>query len=347
MLVGLRRSHQVRAEYSIAHELGVQLLSMAQGLQDHASLLEAHFGLGIALFYLGDFIASREHCEQGLGYYDVQQYPSRTLFFGQDPGVTCRTIAALALWALGYPEQAMHSGREALLLARQLGDPFSLAFALSHVAVLHAALREGQAVQAMAEAALALAEEQDFAFWLARGKFLRGWALAIQGAGEAGISQMRQGMEATRATGAEVGLSGFLALLAEAHGVVAQPERGLEVLSQALAQVDKTGERWWEAELHRLQGILLLQSEPAPPTSGVCASHEAAEACFRRAISIARHQQAKSWELRAAMSLARLWQSQGKRAAAHALLAEIHDWFTEGFQTPDLRETRILLDELA
>jgi len=117
-------------------------------------------------------------------------------------------------------------------------------------------------------------------------------------------------------------------------------------LSQALAQVDKTGERWWEAELHRLQGALLLQSEPGSSASGVCALHEAAEACFRRAISIARHQQAKSWELRATTSLARLCQSQGKRAAAHALLAQIHDWFTEGFQTPDLRETRVLLDEL-
>jgi predicted ATPase len=141
----------------------------------------------------------------------------------------------------------------------------------------------------MAEAVLALAEEQDFAFWLARGRFLRGWAVAIQGDWEAGIAQMRQGMEATHSTGAEVGLSGFLALLAEAYGEATQPARGLEVLSQALAHVDKTGERWWEAELHRLRGSFLLQSEPGPPASGVCASHEAAEACFRRALSIARH----------------------------------------------------------
>ena len=345
VLVGLRRFHQVRAEYLTAHELGVQLLTMAQPFQDHEWLLEAHFGLGIALFYLGDFMASREHCEQGLSHYDVRQYPSRALLFGQDPGVACYTYVALALWALGYPEQALHRAREGLTLARQLGHPFSLAFALLHVAVLHAARREGQAAQAMAEAALALAQEQDFAFWLAWGRFLRGWAAAIQGDGEAGIGQMRQGLEAARSTGAEVGRSGFLALLAEAYGAAAQPERGLEVLAEALVQVDKTGERWWEAELHRLQGALLLQSQPGPPASGVGASHQAAEACFRRAISIARHQQAKSWELRAAMSLARLWQSQGKRAAAHALLAELHDWFTEGFQTPDLRETRALLDE--
>lgn len=171
--------------------------------------------------------------------------------------------------------------------------------------------------------------------------------MAIQGDGEAGIGEMRQGLEATRSTGAEVGRSGFLALLAEAYGAASQPERGLEVLSQALAQVDKTGERWWEAESHRLQGELLLQCRDHTSATGVFASPEAAEACFRQAIAIANHQQAKSWELRAAMSLARLWQSQGKRAAAHALLAEIHDWFAEGFQTPDLRETRVLLDELA
>jgi predicted ATPase len=145
VLVGLRRFHQVRAEFLTAHELGVELLTMAQRFQNHTWLLEAHFGLGIALFYLGDFMASREHCEQGLGHYDGQQYPSRALWFGQDPGVTCHTVLALALWALGYPEQALHRGREGLILARQLGHPFSLAFALSHVAVLHAALREGQA----------------------------------------------------------------------------------------------------------------------------------------------------------------------------------------------------------
>jgi predicted ATPase len=199
----------------------------------------------------------------------------------------------------------------------------------------------------MAEAALALAEERDFAFWLARGRFLRGWAVAIQGDGEAGIAQMRQGLEATRSTGAEVGLSGFLALLAEAYGAAAQPERGLEVLAQALAQVDNTGERWWEAELHRLQGELLLQSEPGPPASREFVPHEAAEACFRQAIAIARRQQAKSWELRAAMNLARLWQRQGKRAAAHALLGEIYGWFTEGFETADLQEAKALLQELS
>jgi predicted ATPase/DNA-binding winged helix-turn-helix (wHTH) protein len=346
VLVGLRRTHQVRAEYAMAHELGMQLLAMAQRLQDQEWLLEAHFGLGIVLFYLGDFTVSREHCEQGLSHYDIQQYPPHTPWFGQDPGVACHTYVALAAWALGYPEQALHSGHAALRLARQLGHPFSLAFALSHVALLHAALREGAAAQEMAESALSLAQEQGFAFWSGWGRFLRGWAVAMQGDGETGIGEMCQGLEATRSTGAEVGLSGFLALLAEAHGAASQPERGLEVLDQALAQVDKTGEHWWEAELYRVQGALYLQSAPNSLTSRECAPRETAEACFRRAISLAHQQQAKSWELRAAMHLARLWQHQGKHTAARALLGEIHPWFTEGFHTPDLQETRVLLDQL-
>jgi tetratricopeptide (TPR) repeat protein len=193
VLVGLRRFHQGRAEFLTAHELGVQLLSLAQRFQEPAWLLEAHFGLGIALFYLGDFMASREHCEQGLGHYDVRQYPSRALWFGQNPGLTCHTIVALALWVLGYPEQALHRAREGLTLARQLGHPFSLAFGLAHVAVLHAARREGQA----------------------------------------------------------------------------------------------------------------------------------------------------------ALSLGRLWQRQGKHAAAHTLLGDIYAWFTEGFETADLQEAKALLQELA
>src|SRR5262249_49962793 len=150
---------------------------------------------------------------EGLGHYDAQQYPSRTLWFGQDHSVTCHTILAFALWALGYLEQALHRDREGLILARQLGHPFSLAFAISHVAVLHAALRERQAAQAMAEAALTFAEGQGLAFWLARGRSRRRCDVAIRGDRETGIAQMRQGVETTHSPGAAVGRSGFLNLL--------------------------------------------------------------------------------------------------------------------------------------
>jgi predicted ATPase len=258
------------------------------------------------------------------------------MFFGQDPGVACYTYDALALWLLGYPDQALHRSREGLALAQQLAHPFSLAFALLHSAVLHVARREGQATHEVSEAALTLAREQEFAFWLAWGTFLRGWALTTQGEEREGIAQMCQGLEATRAIGAEVGRSGFLALLAEAYGAAAQPEKGLEVLAEALCVVNTRGERYYEAEIYRLTGELLL----------ACSAdrHAAAEASFQQALVVARAQQAKSWELRTAVSLGRLWQQQGQRAKAHELLAPIYSWFTEGFDTPDLQEAKTLLE---
>jgi DNA-binding winged helix-turn-helix (wHTH) protein/predicted ATPase len=339
VLVGLRKFYQVRAAYQTAHELGERLLVMAQSLHDPALLLEGRFGIGISLYYLGDFVASREQCTQGLMLYDTQQHRSRAAFFGQDTGVACYTFEALALWLLGYPDQALHRSREGLTLAQQLAHPFSLAFALLHGAVLHVARREGQATLEVSEAALTLATEQGFAFWLAWGKFLRGWALTTQGDEREGIAQMCQGLEATRSIGAEVGRSGFLALLAAAYGAAAQPEKGLEVLAEALSVVNNKGERYYEAEIHRLTGELLL----------ACFSDQqaASEASFHQALVVARAQQAKSWELRAAVSLGRLWQQQGKRTAARQLLAEVYGWFTEGFETADLQEAQGLLEELA
>ena len=339
VLVGLRRFYQVRAVFQTARELGEQLLVMAQSRNDPALLLEARFGIGITLYYLGDCVASRAQCQQGIMLYAAPHQRSRTVFFGQDPGVACYTYEALALWLLGYPDQALHRSREGLHLAQQLAHPFSLAFALLHGAVLHTARREGQATQEVAEAALTLAMEQGFAFWLAWGTFLRGWALARQGDAQGGIAQMCQGLEAARAIGAEVGRSGFLALLAQAYGAAAQPAKGLEVLAEAQRVVNDRGERYYAAEIYRLTGELLLASGAD--------QHVAAEASFHQALAVARSQQAKAWELRAAVSLGRLWQQQGKRAAALQLLGEVYGWFTEGGETTDLREARALLAELA
>jgi len=243
------------------------------------------------------------------------------------------------LWQLGYPDQALHRSRAGLALAQQLAHPFSRAFALLHGAVLHVARREGQATREVSEAALTLATEQGFAFWLAWGTFLRGWALTTQGDAREGMAQMCQSLEATRAIGAEVGRSGFLALLAAAYGAAAQPEPGLAVLAEALRVVHTKGERYYEAEIHRLTGELLLAGFADQPV--------AAEASFHQALVVARAQQAKSWELRAAVSLGRLWQQQGKHQEAHDLLAPVYGWFTEGFDTADLQEAKTLLDALA
>jgi predicted ATPase len=244
----------------------------------------------------------------------------------------------LVLWLLGYPSQALQKSHEAITLARELSHSYSLALALDLAAELHRHRREAEIAHERAEAAMALGTDHGFAQILARGTILRGWALVEQGQGEVGIAQMRQGIAAHQATGAAYQRPHFLSMLAEVHSGLGQPEAGLMALSEALALVETTGERYYEAELHRLQGELLLQ-HAAPEVSH-------AEACFQQSLDIARRQQAKSWELRVAMSLSRLWQQQGKQAEARALLAPIYGWFTEGFDTADLQEAKALLAEL-
>jgi predicted ATPase len=239
---------------------------------------------------------------------------------------------------LGYPDQAL-SIYEALTLAQELDHPFSLALALHFAALLHHFRREVQAAKERAEALITLSTEQGFPFLLAYGTILRGWALTAQGERAEGIAQIHQGLVVRRALGAEVHRPYFLALLAEAYGEVGQPEEGLTVLVEALALVESTGDRHWEAELHRCKGELLLMQQMQKVGE--------AEECFRQALDTARRQQAKSLELRAAMSLSRLWQQQGKQEEAHHLLADIYGWFTEGFDTPDLQEAKALLQELA
>jgi predicted ATPase len=280
----------------------------------------------------------RTYVEQGLALYDARQHHALAFRYGIDLGVFFLSEAARTLWLLGFPEQASTSIREALTLARTLAHPFSLAFALHWATTIHQWRREAPAAQEQAEASMAFSREQGFALWVPGGTVLRGWALTEQGQIEEGITQMRQGMTAWQATGAEVDRPYYLVLLAEGYGKAAQAEAGLHVLAEALTVVDAIEERYYEAELYRLQGVLLLACSTEHDTE--------AETCFRHALDIARRQQAKSWELRAAMSLAQLWQQQGKRDAARQLLAPIYGWFTEGFDTTDLQEAKVLLDEL-
>lgn len=224
----------------------------------------------------------------------------------------------------------------------------SLAGAWHFAAVVHQFRSEGQAAQERAEAAIALSSKQGFAFFSAMGSIERGWALVEQGQREEGITQMDQGLMAYHATGAELYRPYFLALLAAAHAKVGQVEQSLAALVEALALVDKTGARFIEAELYRLKGELLLTQEGSRLQAvGRRKKPKEAEGCFLRAIEIAQRQQAKSLELRAATSLARFWRQQGKQKEAHAMLAEIYNWFTEGFDTKDLREARVLLAELS
>jgi len=351
VLVGLWHFSFVQAQFQTTRERAEQLLTLAQSGQDQTLLPRAYLSLGTTLYLLGEMVPAREHLEQSLALYNSQKYRFQAFFLSSEIGVDCLSYAAWVLWNLGYPDQALKRSHEAVALAQELSRPFPLAFALNSAAQLHLLRREVEAVKERAEAMIALSSEQGFPHWLALGTMLRGWVLTEQGKVEEGVAQRRWGLAAHRAMGTEVGRPWSLALLAEAYGKAGQAEEGLSVLVEALATVNQTGERRYEAELYRLKGTLPLQSKvqgPKPVLSLVEGSQveKEAEACFWKAIEIARRQSAKSWELRAATSLARLWQQQGKKRQAHQMLAKIYDWFTEGFDTKDLQEAKALLDEL-
>jgi predicted ATPase len=297
--------------------------------------------------FFGEFAQAREHLEQGIALYNPQQHHPHAFLYGVDPGVLCRSITAVNLWLLGYPTQALKRSHDALTLAQEFSHPFSVVYALHWVAGVHQLRREGQATQEWAEGEIALSGKHGFELSLAFGTIPRGWALTEQGQEEEGIAQMLQGLTAWRETGAELWRPYFLALLAEACGRMGQTGEGLALLAEALDVVEKTGERFYETELYRLKGELMLAQEGYRlPAVGLREKAKEAEECFHKAIEIARKQQAKSLELRAVMSLARLWQQQGKRAEARQMLAEIYGWFTEGFATRDSQEAKALLEEL-
>jgi len=346
----------VRGDFGTARQLSEQLLSLAQSTQDPDLLLEAYPTSGALLLRIGELTTARRHLEQGLALYNPRHHGSHTVLYGQDPKVECLAELAMALWLLGYPDQAVKSSEEAVTLAHELGHPFSLAFALTFIATIQQFRRDVEATKAQAEIALTYVTEQEFPNWIMFGPLLQGWALAEQGRGAEGIAQMHQGLAIHRAIGSELQRPYFLALLAEAYGKGEQIEEGLKALAEALDVTKRTGERFYEAELYRLKGQLVLQSGVRSPESQPPNPHSAfrnpqleteAGACFHQAIAIARQQEAKAWELRATISLSRLWQHQGNQKEAHQVLAEIYGWFTEGFDTRDLQEAKALLEELA
>jgi TOMM system kinase/cyclase fusion protein len=339
VLFGLWQFYVLQAELPLARELGEQLLALAQHLPDSAYMLEAHRSLAFTLFSLGEMAAARAQAEQGIALYDPHTHQAHVFTYGQDPGTSCLAYAALALWYLGFPEQALQRCREMLKLAHELSHPFSLAHAFYFASLLHQHRREVNDARECAEAAIALATKHGLTLYVVRGRLQRSWALTEQGQLAEGIDQMRQSLTTYRGTGSGLVLPYFLARLAEACGKEQHIEAGLHLLDEALTLVDKHGECWWEAELHRLKGVFRLQQ--------AVSDAKQAEACFQQALGVAHRQQAKSLELRAAMSLSRLWQQQGKQAEARELLAPIYGWFTEGFDTADLQEAKTLLEELS
>lgn len=361
VLLGLRMFSHLGGKLQTARALGEQALNLAQQAQDQVSLALAHRALGSTLSTLGDLVLARTHLEQSIALYDPRLHRTDAVLYGPEAGVLSRGYLASTLWHLGYPVQAQERIREALAVAQEMSSPASLVIALGNAIDLHLYLREGRVAQEQAEAAIAVCTEHDMPSWLALVRFQRGRSLVEQGHTAAGIVEMRHGLAAYQATGAELQTSRRLALLAEAYGQAGQAEEGLHVLAEALSIADKNGERYYEAERYRLKGELTLQSQTnlgqvktsqnqsavPNPQSLTPSPQTEAEACFWKAIEVVRRQQAKSLELRAVMSLARLWQHQGKKEEARQMLAEIYHWFTEGFDTADLREAQALLHQLS
>ena len=356
VLGGLHGFYLQRAEHQTAYELGERLLTLAQSRQDPPLLLQAHLTLGASLFWRGEAGPAQEHCRQENVFCPAPLHQSHAFQTTADPRVMALAHATLAQQILGYPEQALKRGQAALALTRELAHPFSVAVALTFTAVLSQLRREPLAVHEGTAALIALSEEHGFPFWAAWERSLLGWALVEQGQGEAGIASLHQGLAGFLGTGSELGRPYVLALFAQAYGKTGRAQEGLGVLADALAVVDRTGEQCWEAELYQRKGELTLQQVNVQgskfkvdnPSSIIRISkiEAEAEACFLKAIDIARRQDAKSLELRAVMSLSRLWQQQGKKTEAVRRLAEISDWFTEGFDTADLQDAKSLLTEL-
>ncbi|MGE5445107.1 MAG: AAA family ATPase [Ignavibacteriales bacterium] len=340
VLTGLWSFYMMRAQLQVAYELAEQLLRLAQSLQDPISFLLARQMIGITLFYLGEFTSARVYLEQSISiYYHTQRHRSYALLYNVDSGVNSLSFVTLTLWLVGYPDQALKRIHEALALAQELNHPYSLAFARLFAARLHHFRQEWQLAKEWADALISLSNNQEFTLLLTIGTILRTGILAGQEQKEERITEMRRGLAAWETKGAELGRPYHLALLAEVYRKGGQNKEALSTIDNALTEMEKTRERWYEAEIYRLRGELLLAFSPE--------NQSEAETCFRRAISIAGRQGAKSWELRVVMSLGRLLQKQGKKEEASEMLSGTYGWFTEGFDTRDLKDAVALIEDLS
>jgi predicted ATPase len=339
VLYGLWAVQYVRMALGEQHRLAGQVLGLAQQQPAPDRLCLAHRMCGATHAMMGELLTARDHLERSIALYDPECHLSSAFVFGQDLGASALSHLTWVLWLLGYPDQASRRRTEALALAHRIGHKNTLGFALMYSAVAGAYSRYVDVAEQHATTLLELSRAQKFDLWSAGARVVRGWAMAHQGQGTAGVAAVQRGLAEWKSSGAEWMRPYFLGLLGEAWARSGDIQRGLCALDEALAAVQRTGERWPEAELHRLRGQFLI----ALPDGG---RPDEASAALQRAIQIAQRQSAKAWELRAATSLARLWSGQGKHAEARALLAPVCAWFTEGFDTPDLVDAKALLDTL-
>jgi predicted ATPase/class 3 adenylate cyclase len=340
VLWGLWMSHGSRVELQPARALAVELRSVAEGLGNDTFKLEAHHAMWNTLVYLGELKDCLLETERGLALYDPRAHAALASLYGEhDPGVCGKNHAAQVLWLLGYPDRARKCTREALALAQELAHPHSLAQALAIAAMTDQFRRDRGATAKFAESAIAISGEHGFAQWITMGTILLGWAGKDSPASEHDRANMQGALADWRAPGTRFYLPYFLAITAEVCCELGSTDEATGLVAEGLESIRRSGERWYESELHRLGGELSLLRDSSLTS--------AAESSFRMAIKVAREQEAKSLELRATTSLARLLRDTNHRDEARAMLAEIYNWFTEGFDTADLKDAKALLDELS
>jgi predicted ATPase len=333
---GQSRYHAMRGELDWAQRLDEDLLHVSRQRDDAAGLVLGYASSGRNLMFAGKFASSRSHLEEVLSLYDPIFHRALVHQAGIYLHEVSRAFLGIVLFCLGFPDQALANCNAALAEARRLAHPPSLASSLALSTRLHSLIGEIAALDKRAGELIAVTAEQGFPFWRAMGTICRGWVKVKNGDVAEGISLLRDGSTSYRATGAVMWMPHYTALLARAYDIAGQVEETLALLDDAVHIAERTGERWLDAELYRHKGLVLLQQGHS----------EAAEELYRKALSIAAEQEAKLWELRAAVSLARLRRDQGRNAEARDLLAPVYGWFTEGFGTPDLKEAKALLDEL-
>jgi len=333
---GQSHYHALRGELDLAQRMDEDLLRLSLQRNDSAGLVLGHFSTGQNLILRGRFALSRSHFEEVVALYDPISHRPLVRQAGVQPLVISQAYLGIILFCLGFPDQALARGSAAVIEARRLAHPPSLAVTLAIVLRLLSLVGDDAVLNERAEQLVAVTIEQGFPQMRAMGAIYRGWVKVKNGDLADGISLLRSGSTAYRATGADAFMPYFIALLASACEIAAQIDEALTLLDEALQTVDRTGEHWFTAELNRFKGRLLLRQGHS----------EAAEELYRKALSVARGQEAKLWELRAAASLARLWHNQGHLAEARDLLALVYAWFIEGFDTPDLKDAKALLDDL-
>jgi predicted ATPase len=323
----------------VMRELAKEFLSLAEKQGSTVPLMIGHRLMGMSLLGTGDIEQGRAHLDRALSLYNPTEHRPLAARFSVDTRVSVLSFRSLALWMLGYPEAALADADHAVMDAREIGQAATLMFALSFASFIHSQCGNVTKTSAQANELAALADEKGALLWKAAGMINKGRACALTGKAADSVHMLTSGLAAMRSTGTTQWTPDFLSYLASTHAELGQFDEAGRCISEAMATVETTKERRWQAEVNRIAGEIALKS----PEHDIAK----AEAYFERALTLARQQQAKSWELRAAMSMARLWRDQGKRDEARDLLAPVYGWFTEGFGTLDLKEAKALLEELA